>query len=167
METNILLSKNFTLQEMLRSEKAEQLDIEAQYKPSAAVIANLKALCEHVLQPLREGLGSPLKITSGYRCPEVNKAIGGVTTSQHCYGEAADINNGSLEANKKIAEWLIAHADYDQIIIEGVSKGAIQWIHVSYSAKKNRKQVLIMRKVAGKSTYEKYTSKRLADLLKG
>lgn len=82
------LSKNFTLEEFIRSETAEKLGIDN--TPDASVIFNLQALVTDLLQPLRSLYGKPIHINSGYRCKELNKAVGGVETSQHCLGMAAD-----------------------------------------------------------------------------
>ena len=85
------LSNSFSLSEMLKSNTANRKGIEEQYKPSKEVIDNLTRLCKKVLQPIRDSLEMPVRVTSGYRCKELNKAIGGSSKSQHVKGEAADI----------------------------------------------------------------------------
>jgi hypothetical protein len=92
VELTMPLSKNFTLGELLRSntvERDENLKRE-QYDPSSEIVDNLKYLVETALQPIRTQLGFPIRINSGYRCPMLNKLVGGSATSQHCRGEAAD-----------------------------------------------------------------------------
>ena len=100
MIANQKLSKNFSLHELLLTEH-RQFD-EDQYNPPPIVVANLKALCVNVLQPLRDALGTPLHINSGYRCPALNKSIGGAKTSQHMVGQAADIVDFTNHTQEKI-----------------------------------------------------------------
>jgi len=136
MATNIQFTNNFTLQELLLTEH-RNFDAE-QYNPPAEVIENLKALCINVLQPLRDALGTPIKINSGYRCPSLNKAIKGAKNSQHMTGQAADIidlTNGNQFLFKKIKE---LNLPFDQMIDEF----GFRWIHVSYDPKRNRREIL-------------------------
>ncbi|UCC79175.1 MAG: hypothetical protein JSW64_13005 [Candidatus Zixiibacteriota bacterium] len=86
------LSKNFTLGEFLRSGTAERIPAlkSEQENPPQNIVENLKYLVEKTLQPVRDEIGAPIRINSGYRCPSVNKLVGGSSTSQHCLGEAAD-----------------------------------------------------------------------------
>lgn len=140
----IKLSKNFTLDEMCKSKKAKALRIKN--VPSPAVVGRLRALCENVLQPLRDYMGEPVIINSGYRSPELNKKVGGVRDSQHLIGEAADINcKGSMEYANRIIEFIMMNLKFDQLILER-SKGAF-WVHVSYTTSgKNRQQYLQISK---------------------
>lgn len=92
------------------------------------------------LDQIREEYGKPLYITSGYRCPELNRTVGGVKTSQHLKGQAADINLGSVEKNRAFFNWCRDNADFDQLIDE--KKG--QWVHISFNKNGNRKQVLYL-----------------------
>jgi hypothetical protein len=148
------LTKNFTLEELTRSSKAKALRIDN--SPNAEQLSNLKALVENILQPLRDGLGFPIKITSGLRVPALNKAVKGSRTSQHIYGEAADIK--VLGKNKIIFDWIVENLDFDQLIAEGSDgKGDPRWIHVSYSSKSNRKQILIAVFNNGKARYLPYS----------
>lgn len=129
------LTKNFTLNELTYSDTARTLGIKN--IPAQAAINNLKALCTKVLQPLRDGLGVPIIITSGYRCPMLNKKVGGASNSQHQYGQAADIcaKGKSLPA---VFNYIKNFLPFDQLLFEK-SKTA-QWVHVSYRADgKNRK----------------------------
>lgn len=133
----IKITDNFTLEEMLRSSKADELNI-SQSEPPYQVVIALTRLCERVLQPLRDHFKEPIVISSGYRCPEVNAAVGGVPTSQHCKGMAADIYlGGDTEREQKYFRYIRSNIDFDQLILEGNQKTT--WIHVSYnSPKRNR-----------------------------
>lgn len=134
------LSKNFTLAEFSLSETAKKLGISnvipTQYVP------NIKTLVEQVLQPAREVLGVPIMVTSGYRCPALNRAVGGVQGSQHTMGEAADLvpADGSVKTLMRLFVILMDGA-FDQLILE--HKSGKSWIHVSYRAGRNRQQVLL------------------------
>lgn len=92
------------------------------------------------LDQIREEYGKPLFVSSGYRCSELNRLIGGVKTSQHLKGQAADINLGSVEKNRAFFNWCRDNADFDQLIDE--KKG--QWVHISFNKNGNRKQVLYL-----------------------
>lgn len=106
--------------------------------PNWEQITNLQALIKHVLNPVRELHGKPIYVTSGYRSPAVNKAVGGVKSSQHLKGEAADITTLSVEENRKVFELIKKHTFFDQLILENKGK----WIHVSFVYGKNRLQVI-------------------------
>lgn len=148
MIANIQFTKNFSLHELLLTAN-RQFD-EEQYNPPAEVVENLRALSVNILQPLRDAIGSPIKINSGYRCPSLNKAIKGSKTSQHMSGHAADIvdlTNGNELLFKKIIE---LNLPFDQIIDEF----GFRWVHVSFDPKRNRKEVLQARKDSnGKTVY--------------
>ena len=109
------LSKSFTLNELTKSQEALRLNIDN--TPNEEQILNLKILCEKILQPIRDFYGMPVSVSSGYRSPELCKAIGSSSTSQHTRGEAADFEIFSI-ANKDLAEFIIANLDYDQCILE-------------------------------------------------
>lgn len=134
------LSENFTLDELTVTSTG--LD----NKPSDAEIANLKALVVNILQPLRAHLGKPIKITSGFRSPAVNKAIGGSDTSQHKVGQAADFHVEGMTNQQIIDEIRKLKLPYDQLIDEQL-KGS-KWIHVSYKTN-GRKQWLTARDKKG------------------
>ena len=140
------LSEHFSLDEMIRSQTATRLGIDNS-PPDAAVVA-LRALCEAVLEPLRAHFG-PIQISSGYRSPALNRRIGGVATSQHCRGEAADFIVPS-ESLQVVFEHIRASGlSFDQVIIEG---GA--WIHVSHRANgPNRRQALVATFRNGRAIY--------------
>ena len=135
------ISKNFTLDEFTASDTAKAKGISN--IPSTQQVANLCALVHHVLQPLRDAMGQEIKIGSGYRCPRLNKAVGGVSNSQHLNGEAADLCiDGDKLKGKRWFDWIKAHVVFDQLIMEHNAKGSY-WVHVSYRADgKNRKQVI-------------------------
>ncbi len=131
------LSKNFAINELTYSVTAQANNIDN--RPSVEVINNLKALCEHVLQPLRDYLGCPVIVTSGYRCYKLNEKVGGVRNSQHLKGEAADFICPSKNL-KNVFNWMKNNLVFDQLLYEFSSKDV--WIHVSYSnSEKNRNQV--------------------------
>ena len=135
------ISKNFTLDELTASATAKQMHIIN--APGVDEVCNLCALVHNVLQPLRDAMGESIKIGSGYRCPQLNKAVGGVATSQHMKGEAADLCiDGDMKKGKRWFEWIKSHCQFDQLIWEHNSKGT-SWVHVSYRAEgKNRRQVI-------------------------
>jgi len=129
--------KYFTVKELTRSDTARRLGI-GNTPPESAVKA-LHALVDNVLDPLREAWGGPIRVNSGYRCPTLNKAVGGSPGSQHQRGEAADITVGSRSGNHRLLA-LIKRLDLpvDQCIDE---KGC-RWIHVSHRAGRNRRMYM-------------------------
>jgi hypothetical protein len=143
------LSPHFKLSELLASNTAKSKGLDND--PSPEIEANLKALCEHVLEPIRAKVG-PLKINSGYRSDAVNKAVGGSTTSAHSFGLAADLHPPA-GCKKLMNDIIKSGVKVDQIIFERT------WVHVGYlnpKDKKQRDQRLSMFVVAGKTTYEPY-----------
>lgn len=118
----------FTIEELTRSDTARLRGIDN--APPEDVKKNLTALVDNILDPLREAYGRPIRVNSGYRCPALNKAVGGAITSDHLTGKAADITGGNKSENKKIFE-LCKKLDlpYRQLIDE---KG-FNWVHVSYN----------------------------------
>ena len=132
------LTEHFTLSEFVRSETATNKHIDN--TPTPDVIENLRALCRNVLEPARVSFGSPIYITSGYRCPELNKAVGGKPTSQHLRGEAADLQVCGVENLRKLYRMIKEHGVFDQLLFE--SNGATKWIHVSYKSNGNRRQAI-------------------------
>lgn len=135
------ISKNFTLDELTASATAKQMHIIN--APGVDEVCNLCALVHNVLQPLRDAMDEPIKIGSGYRCPQLNKAVGGVPNSQHINGEAADLCiDGDMKKGKRWFEWIKQHCQFDQLIMEHNAKGTY-WVHVSFRADgKNRRQVI-------------------------
>ena len=139
------LSENFTLEELIRSNTAERMGIENVPKDEK-VVENLRSLCLEVLQPLRDYFGAPVHINSGYRCPELNMAVGGVKNSQHCRGEAADIRIVSPKQGREWAAWIVDNCRFDQMLLERNKSGAV-WLHVSCKrdASKNRQSFKMLK----------------------
>ncbi len=131
------LSKNFSLRELLRSQTATRNDITEQFDPDPEVIDNLKFLCEHILQPLRDSMRRALFVNSGYRCARVNQAVGGSAKSQHLKGQAADIEVGHLNTEQLYQRIKNSTLPYDQLIQE-----FDQWVHVSFNPQGGRRQCL-------------------------
>jgi hypothetical protein len=134
------LSKHFTLEEMEKSQTATRKGIKN--KAGSGEIKNLGDLCYEVLEPVRAKFDKPVTITSGYRSPELSEAIGSKSTSQHCLGEAVDMEVIGV-SNLQVALWIQNNVDFDQLILEfytGETNSG--WIHVSYKEGSNRKQVL-------------------------
>jgi hypothetical protein len=101
----------------------------------------MKLVANKCFEPLREWYGKPIRINSFYRSQLLNTKVGGSATSQHCKGEAIDISAGSKVENKKLFDWICANLDFDQVINEY----DFQWVHISYKAKGNRKQILVVK----------------------
>lgn len=140
------ITKNFTLEEMCASQTAKAKGIDN--TPNSAVIVNLTHLAVKVLQPLRSAMGEAIAIGSGYRCPALNKAVGGVSNSQHMTGQAVDLclpltkdGQQDLKKGKLWFEWIRKNCFFDQLIWEHNSKGSY-WVHVSYNFNGNRGQVI-------------------------
>ena len=145
------LSKNFTLDELIRSDTAKKKGYVEQYNPQKEVIENLRRLVENVLQPARDRLGESITVTSGYRCDRLNKAVGGAASSQHRLGQAADLVASS---NAKLFE-VLRSTPFDQLIWEFGDADQPAWVHVSYS-ERHRRQVLRAVKEGGKTVYRKW-----------
>ena len=146
------LSKNFTLNELTKSETAIRLDIDN--TPNDEQIESLRLLCENILQPVRDHFGKPVKISSGFRCPAVNQATGGSATSDHCKGQAVDFEIDGLP-NPDVAQWIMDNLDYTQLILEFYTQGQPNsgWIHCSFDPSNLKNQELTAVKVAGKTQY--------------
>jgi hypothetical protein len=140
---------------MTKSATATRLGIDN--TPDALVRYNLTALIENVLDPLREAWGAPIIVTSGYRCARLNKAVGGASSSQHTKGEAADIRtlSDSRADNMRLLRLLLKMGlPFDQLICEYPdAQGRPDWIHVSFSRKKNRGSKLTAVKAGSKTIY--------------
>jgi zinc D-Ala-D-Ala carboxypeptidase len=143
------LSENFSLQEMTFSPSAIKKGIAN--KPTDEHVENLRLLCEKVLQPLREHMGCSINVSSGYRAPALNAIIGGSKTSQHCFGQAADVQVEGR--NHEMFDFICKSLDFDQVIWEFGTDKEPSWVHVSYSKERNRKQILKAIKVGGKTQY--------------
>ena len=147
------LTKNFSLIELTSSQTATRKDIDN--TPSAEHQDNLKSLCTHVLQPIRDHFNCVVSISSGYRSPELCTAIGSKTTSQHAKGEAADFEIFGV-SNKELADYINEELEYDQLILEYWKEEDPNsgWVHCSYSKNNNRKQYLKAFKLDGATKYE-------------
>lgn len=146
------LSPNFSLHEMCKSETALRMGFDN--TPDDEATENLRALCENVLQKVRDHYGKGVKVNSAYRSPESNAAVGGSKTSDHCKGMAADIEIPGV-ANADLAQWIMDNLDYTQLILEFYTPGIPDsgWVHVSYDPNNLKKQELTATKVAGKTQY--------------
>lgn len=132
------MGKYFTIDELCKSDTAKKKGIDN--TPTAEIKQKLEVLIDELLDPVREAWGKPIRVNSGYRCPKLNKAVGGVSNSQHIKGEAADLNAGSVSLNKQLFELIRTRYEYDQLIDEA----NYAWVHVSY-VRKNRHQVLHLK----------------------
>ena len=136
------LSENFWLDEFTKSQTALRNGIDN--SASWRIRTNLKELAQNVLQPVRDHFGKAVRISSGYRCQELNRLIGSKDTSQHIDGKAVDFEIYGF-SNKEVAEWIRDNVEFDQLILEmydlneGPNSG---WIHVSYCFWDNRHEVL-------------------------
>jgi len=150
------LSTNLTLAEVTRSESAKRNGISNE--PTAEHIENFKKLANKVFQPIRSNFGVPIHISSGYRSAALNKFVKGSATSQHCTGEAIDIDmDGTTISNKQIFDFIKNHLKFDQLIWEFGTDKNPDWVHVSYEASgSQRGQILKAIKKSGKIAYVPY-----------
>ncbi len=139
-QNDIQLSEHFKLSEFTKSITAERLGISNQ--PSYEQVLAMRHLCREVLEPLRQHYGAPIRITSGFRCEALNKAVGGVGNSQHMDGEAADLSVPSEEVARDWFQWLAHHTDFDQLLFEHSQRLHNRWLHVSccWDSRRNRHQ---------------------------
>ena len=151
------LSNNFSLKELTASQTAARHGINN--NPSEDHMNNLKALCENILQPVRDHFGKVVSVSSGFRSEELCEAIGSSKTSQHAKGQAADFEIFGV-SNQELVIWINENLDYDQMILEfwkGPDEPNSGWVHVSYKKEGNRKELLrAFRNQFGKTQYEKY-----------
>ena len=147
------LSKNFTLKEFTRSQTATRLGLDN--TPNEEHLENAKALFENVVQKIRDEHGVT-RINSGYRGPELNKAVGGSPNSQHCHGEAADLECDGID-NLELAKWIRDNLQFDQLILEFYTPGdpSSGWIHITWkrNISENRNKTLTASRVDGKTQY--------------
>jgi len=148
----VRLSQNFTIQEYIKSQTALRQGIDN--TPTEEHMGNATALFRNVVQKVRDQFGVTV-INSGYRGPALNKAVGGSSTSQHCKGEAVDIECPGTP-NYDVAKWIEDNLDFDQLILEFYTPGIPDsgWVHVSYKSEGNRKSVLTAMKEDGKTVYK-------------
>lgn len=132
--------KYFTIKELVKSSTAEAKGIDN--TPTQEVERNLTALVDNVLAPLRAIYGKPITVNSGYRCPELNKAVGGSATSDHVKGFAADITCSNKKENAILFDIIKNNLIFDQLIWEKGNNEYPDWVHVSFNPKRKRKQIL-------------------------
>lgn len=141
--------------------------------PDASALQNMKYTAENIFQKVRNHFGLPVKVTSFFRSPVLNKAIGGSATSQHCTGEAIDMDGDvyGSPSNATIFEFIRDNLVFDQLIVEGIVQGKIAWVHCSIKKSGNRKQIKFMYYSRGGKTvsssmpgavkvYEEYSPER-------
>lgn len=152
------LTPHFTLKELTESPTAKAKGIDN--VPTPEHLANMKYVCEKILEPVRAHFGKPVQVNSSYRCPALNAAVGGSTTSQHVNGQAVDFEVPGI-SNKIVADWVSEHLEFDQVILEfynpaeGPNSG---WVHASLKKEGgNRKQKLVALKDGGKTVYKPVT----------
>jgi len=148
------LSANFTLAAYIKSNTATRLDIDN--TPNEKHLESAVKLFKNVIQPVRDKFG-PTRLSSGYRCAQLNTAVGGSKKSQHCKGEAVDFEVYGTD-NREVVEWVIDNLDFDQIILEFYDESDMNsgWIHCSYvSDQYNRNNVLRAVKENGRTKYLK------------
>ena len=150
------LSKNLALAEVTRSETAKRKGISNM--PTPEHLENFKKLAENVFQPIREHFGVHIHISSGYRSKALNTAVGGSLSSQHCTGEAIDIDmDGTSITNAQIFHFIKDNLNFDQMIWEFGTDTNPDWVHVSYeSTGKQRKQILVAKRSGSKTVYVPY-----------
>ena len=152
------LSEHLDLSEVTRSESAKRKGISNM--PTESHIANFKLLAENVFEPIRKHFRCPIIISSGYRSKELNAAIGGSLTSQHCQGEAIDIDMDGTPngvTNRMVFDYIKDNLVFDQLIYEFGDANNPDWVHVSYeSTGTQRKQILRATRSNGKTVYSKY-----------
>lgn len=151
------ISTHLTLAELIRSDSAKRLKISNQPLPEH--LDNMKVLAKNVFEPIRNHFKSPIYISSGYRSEKLNKAIKGSKSSQHCLGQAIDIDmDGSgLISNSNVFNFIKDNLDFDQLIWEFGDNYNPDWVHVSYvSPERNRKQILVAYKFLGMTKYKPF-----------
>jgi hypothetical protein len=147
------LTENFSLNEMIKSETALRHGLDN--NPDETIIENLRTLCTYVLQPLRTAYGRPITVNSGYRAPAVNAAVGGSKTSDHCRGQAADIEIAGV-ANADLANYIAQYFKFTQLILEFYTPGIPDsgWVHVSYDPNNLKCQCLTAMRENGQTVYK-------------
>jgi hypothetical protein len=150
----MIITKNLTLQELIHSNTAKAKGIDN--SPTNEHLRNLIEIANNIFQPLRDGIGKPIRISSGYRSEKLNKAVGGSKTSQHNKGQALDLVATTGFTNKDIFDYIKKNLEFDQLIFEFGTDKNPDWVHVSYNKGKNRNQVLKAIKKDGKTVYINY-----------
>ena len=148
-----MISKHISDKEAVYSTTALRRGIDN--KPNEEQLGNMKLIAEKIFEPLRSFVGGPIKINSFFRSPELNTAIGGSKTSQHCKGQAMDIDDTfGYKTNAEMYDFIKEHLNFDQMIWEFGDDNNPNWVHVSYvSNEKNRNRCLKAYKDKGKTKY--------------
>ena len=148
-----MISEHVSYREGVYSTTATRREIDN--TPNDEQLDNMEIIAEKVFEPLREYVGGPIKINSFFRCTDLNKAIGGSSKSQHCQGQAIDIDDTyGIVANSEMYHYIKENLDFDQLIWEFGDDDNPNWIHVSYVSKEdNRNRCLKAYKEQGKSKY--------------
>ena len=147
------ISKHISYKEATHSNTATRRGIKN--VPTEKHLTAMKALAKNVFEPVRVHFDKPIRVNSFFRSSALNKAIGGSTTSQHCKGEAIDIDATKGFTNKQIYNYIKNNLEYDQLIWEFGTDAEPDWVHVSYRADgKNRKQQLKASRKGRKTVYE-------------
>jgi len=151
-----MISKHISMNEGVYSITAKRLGLEN--KPTEAHLNNMKMLAVKVFEPLREWVGGPIRINSFYRGPELNKAIGGSKKSQHCNGQAVDIDDiYGHKTNAEMFNYIRDNLEFDQMIWEFGDDKNPNWVHVSYiNPGENRNKCLVAYKEDGRTKYSLY-----------
>lgn len=137
------ISKHITFKEATQSPTADKLGIKN--IPTDTELKAMRLVADKCFEPLRVWYGKPIRVNSFFRNSDLNRAVKGSATSQHVKGEAIDIDAGSKAENKKLFDWIKSNLEFDQLLWEYGNSIGPDWVHVSYSAKKNRKQILIIK----------------------
>lgn len=147
------ISAHISLREAIESYTAKRKGIDN--IPGEYELTNMVGIAKNVFEPLREWAGGPIKINSFYRSPELNKAIGGSSKSQHCQGRAIDIDDVyGYKTNAEMYNYIKNNLDFDQLIWEFGTDENPDWVHVSYvSADENRRRCLKAEKIKNKTVY--------------
>lgn len=147
------ISKHISLREAIESYTAKRLGINN--TPSDYHITNMVGIAENIFEPLRSWVGGPIKISSFFRSGDLNRAISGSKSSQHCEGRAMDIDDTyGHKTNAEMYEYIKENLDFDQLIWEFGDDNNPDWVHVSYvSPEENRRRCLKAERVNGKTTY--------------
>ena len=148
------VSEHISYKEGVYSRTATRLGIDN--KPNEKQLQNMVTVAEEIFEPLRTWVGGPIKINSFFRSPELNKAIGGSSKSQHCHGQAIDLDDTFGRAtNAEMYEFIKQNLDFDQMIWEFGDNKNPDWVHISYvSPQQNRKRCLKAYKEEGKTCYK-------------
>ena len=149
------ISEHLSLSELISSDSAKRNGISNM--PTEIHLSNLRVLADKVFEPIREHFATPIFISSGYRSEALNKAIGGSKTSQHCKGQAIDIDmdgSDSEVTNNEIFHWAKANLKFTQLIAEFPdANGNLGWVHIGYDAQNLKNEIII---AVGKNKYIPY-----------